>query len=258
MMRRMVILVAGIMVFGLSCAAQWPDLEGRWAMIQVYPQIAVLPFAGEVSRTSYVVQMVEIVQSGAALTLLDRYCLTHVEDGTPLVVTTIPRAFMASLRPQPRTAILSETDDGLSFVQAPYVEVRGALLEDEIADALPTEAADPRVIDQDGDGNPGLTVFVLILGIVEGETYIVQRVMTELTGTVVFSDRIEGTIQWTDEQSVLEASNPLLKVDTIGYPDPDPTAHRFLMVRVDENWTCDRLSEEWATLFNIELPDDAM
>lgn len=88
-----------VLMVGTNVVGAIPDLAGRWAMVQVYPQIAVLPFAGEVTRTSYVVQLVEIAQDGGTLTMRDSYCLTFVDDGTALVTTGIPTAFMAALRP---------------------------------------------------------------------------------------------------------------------------------------------------------------
>lgn len=223
-------------------------------MVQVYPQIAVLPFAGEVTRTSYVVQLVEIAQDGLTLRMTDSYCLTFVDDGTPLVTTEIPTGFMAALRPRTRMATLSETGGQVAFVQQPYLEVRGAVLENPETDDLPVDPEDPRVVDQDDDGNPGMTVSVKILGIIEGQTYVVQRVRYVLSGVVVAPDRIEGVIDWSDEQVVIEATNPLLKVDTIGYPDPDPTRHIFVMIRMQESWTCEWLGEHWRELFDVEVP----
>ena len=241
---RTAVCVALLLFVGVCAVrAESPGLSGTWAMVQVYPQIAKLPIAGEVRRSSTVAQFADVTQDGEVLTLIDRYCFTDVDDGTPLVNTVIPSEFMASLRPTPRTAVLRETEEGVLFEGAPYLEVRGAVLADPAADPLPIEPDDPRVIDQDGDGNTGMTVRMTILGIVEGETYVVQRVTYRLTGWLVAPDRIEGWIDWTDEQTVLEATNPLLEVDTIGAPDPDPSAHRFVMVRVDPTWTCETLRE---------------
>ncbi|MFC2077884.1 hypothetical protein ACFLTM_03665 [Candidatus Bipolaricaulota bacterium] len=244
-------MLAALLV-GIGVRGALPNLAGRWAMVQVYPQTAVFPFAGEVTRTSYVVQWVEIEQDGATLTMRDTYCLTFVDDGTPLVTTEIPASFMTALRPLPRTATLSDQGDEIVFVQPPYLEVRGAVLENAESDALPIDPDDPRVFDQDGDGHPGMTVFVKILEIIEGQTYIVQRVRYALLGRVVEPDRIEGSIEWSDEQTVLEATNALLKVDTIGYPDPDPTKHIFIMIRMQEIQTCEWLGEHWWELLGFE------
>jgi len=244
------ILVALLVSIGVRGAL--PNLAGRWAMVQVYPQTAVLPFAGEVTRTSYVVQWVEIEQDGATLTMRDSYCHTFGDDGTPLVTTEIPTLFVTALRPLPRTATLSDQGGEIVFVQQPYLEVRGAVLENAELGALPIDPDDPRVFDQDGDGYPGMTVFVKILAIIEGQTYVVQRVRYELIGRVVAPDRIEGSIEWSDEQTVLEATNALLKVDTIGIPDPDPTKHIFVMIRMQESWSCEWLGQHWWELLGFE------
>ncbi|MBE0636836.1 hypothetical protein IH601_12635 [Candidatus Bipolaricaulota bacterium] len=235
------------------CLGATPDLEGTWAMVQVYPQIAILPFAGEVERTSHVVQWVDITQDGETLIMQDRYCLTAIDDGTLLVKTVIPDAFMSSLQPTVRVATLAESDSEILFIQDVYTEVRGAMLTNPQDDALPTDPDDPRVVDQDKDGYPGLTVSVSILGIIEGATYVVQRVRYALSGKLISPDRIEGTMEWSDEQTVLDATNALLKADTIGYPDPDPTRHLFIMLRLDGPTTCEWLGEHWRGLFGLEL-----
>ena len=238
---RLALLVC--LVFSPLATGEVPILDGRWAMVQVYPQIALLPIAGEVTRSSMVAQFVEVEQNGAMLTMRDAYCFTIVDDGTPLVETVIPDAFMASLMPEPRTAILVEQTASVRFESSTYTEVRGVILDDPAFDPLPDGPEDPRVVDQDGDGNPGMTVRVSILGLIGGETYVVQRVSYRLSGVVIGPDRIEGTIDWSDEQVVLGATSPLLEADTIGALDPDPEAHRFVMVRVDETWTCEALRE---------------
>jgi len=79
-----------VVAWGVFVAADPPDLSGAWAMIQVLPEIAILPIAGEVPRSSTVAQFVEIEQNGATLTMHDRYCFTIVDDGTSLVTTVIP------------------------------------------------------------------------------------------------------------------------------------------------------------------------
>ncbi len=250
-MRRTVEIAIAMMlavVTASSGRSELPDLSGTWVMVQIYPEITTVPLAGEVSRTSTVAQFVEIRQDGGSLTMLDHYCFTAIDDGTALVRTEIPDAFMASLDPSPRVATVRETDDGIVFEQEEYVEVRGAILDRPGVDALPDDPQDPRVIDQDGDGHPGMTVRVTILGMVRGEIYVVQRVRYRLHGHVVNAERIEGRIAWDDEQSILAATHALLRVDAPASPDPEPTAHRFVMLRADPSWDCATLREHVASI----------
>ena len=105
----------------------------------------------------------------------------------------------------------------------------------------PVDPAAPRVFDYDGDGHPGTLVSVQILGIAEGATYVVQRVRCTRSGHEISAHRIDGTIEWSDEQAVLEAQKELLKGNAVGHPEPDPAKHRFAMVRVEEPSTCEQL-----------------
>ncbi len=236
-----VLLIVGSVVAFPGSEAGFPNLNGSWVMIQEYAEIATLPFAGQVSRSSTVVQLVTIVQTGSQLALYDTYCFTEVNDGTPLVSTRIPPAFMHSLRPGLRTAQLIQEPGGLGFIQDEYVEVRGADLADPVNDSLPRDGADVRVRDQDEDGAPGMTVHVSILGLITGETYVVQRVRYVLRGTVSGEDTIRGRIEWETEQVPLGASTPLLQTEVSAVPDPDPAKSRFVLLRADVSATCAEL-----------------
>lgn len=240
-----------IALVGGSALGAIPDLDGTWVMLQVYPRIAVLPLVGESSQTSFVVQRVSIEQVDDSLTLTDSYCFTFIEDTSLLATTEIPAKFMAALRPHPRQAELRDHDGEITFIQERYIEVRGANLDDVSTEALPIDPDDPRVWDQDEDGFPGMTVNVNLLGFIKAQIYVVQRVQYELSGTVVSADRVEGIIEWSDEQVVLGATNSLLMADSTGYPDPDPSKHTFVMIRAQEAWTCEWLAEHWREAFAL-------
>jgi len=256
-MRQWVGILAGAWAVLIGCAAFGtpPDLQGTWAMLQVYPRIAQLPLVGESTQTSHVVQLVDVQQNGMSLVMTDRYCFTAIEESSSLATTEIPDAFMRALRPSPREATLGEQDDVITFTQTRYFEIRGAVLKNPETEELPVDPADPRVIDQDGDGFPGMTVNVTLLGLMEAQIYVVQRVQYQLQGVVLSMDRIEGLVAWTDEQIVLEATSPLLMAGSESIQDPDPTKHFFVMLRAEEDWTCEWLRENWRVLFGLEEGD---
>jgi len=248
--------VACIVFVGVVAWAAIPDLSGAWVMLQVYPRIAQLPLVGESTQTSYVVQRVDVEQAGASLAMTDQYCFTVIEESSSLAATQIPEAFMRALRPLPRTATLLEEGGKTLFEQARYLEVRGAVLENPETDVLPVDAEDPRVIDQDEDGFPGMTVNVRLFGLLEAQIYVVQRVQYELQGVVVSPDRVSGLIQWSDEQNVLAATSSLLLAGADSEQDPDPSRHVFVMVRADEEWNCPWLEEHWREIFGFPLTDE--
>jgi hypothetical protein len=214
------------------------DLSGTWAEMQLLSEFATLPLVGEVARTSTTILRVTIEQIGAALTQRWTYCATEIDNGSAIASTVIPDAFLVSLGEAAAAATLDASLSPASFVQPWTTEVRGARLNDPERDPLPTRADDARVVDQDGDGKPGLTVRVSALGIISGEVYIVQRVRTRLVGTLVSPDRIEGLVEWSTEQVTLGATSFLFLSGLPSRPDPLAGSSSFVIQRVDPTWEC--------------------
>ncbi|MEW5826215.1 MAG: hypothetical protein AB1778_05230 [Candidatus Bipolaricaulota bacterium] len=245
---RDVLWALGMLVVASAACAQEPaqkvpDLSGSWAMIQILPAVAQLPFLGEVELTTVVVSRVDVEQDGLQLVLQDTYCYTDLAMAPPVLQSRVPERFIASLTPSPRVAALEWRDGMWTMRQEPYVEVRGAQLADPLEDPLPRDAYDPRVCDPDCDGHPGLTVPVCVAGLVCGETYVVQRILTELDGLVRSDGEITGRIDWQSEQNVLAASDLLLTMPYTYALHPDAARHRFAMVRVESEISCTALRE---------------
>lgn len=231
---------------GVSAACQEgddaiPSLAGRWVMVQVMPALTSLPLVGDVELTTVSTAFVDVEQSGPSVVLRDTYCFTDVRMMPAVASSQVPDAFLASLFPAPRRALLEPNGGGWRFVQHSAIEVRGAAVGDPACDSLPTEEDDPRVWDQDADGHPGLTVNVTVAGLVSGETYVVQRLQFSLVGKLVDCDTISGSMSWTSEQNVIAASNPLLLASYTYDPHPDPTRSVFVMRRADPSWTCETI-----------------
>ena len=214
------------------------DLTGVWAEMQVLAEFATLPLVGEVARTSTIILRVTIEQTGSALAQRWTYCATEIDNGSAIASTVIPDAFLISLGEAAAEAALDASLSPASFVQPWRTEVRGATLDDPERDPLPTRAGDARVVDQDGDGKPGLTVRVSALGILSGEVYVVQRVRTRLVGTLVSPNRIEGLVEWSTEQVTLGATSFLFLSDLPSRPDPITGNSSFVIQRVDLSWEC--------------------
>jgi hypothetical protein len=225
------------------------DLSGTWAHMQVYSQYATFPLVGRVRNVTTVILRVQAEQTGSTVIMHDTYCSTTIDNGTILASTVIPDAFLASLAANPRIAALEQTEDGVRFVQEWYTEIRGARLDDPEREPLPTDAEDPRVFDQDGDGKPGMTVKSKIIGLISGETYVVQRVHYRLIGTVIDPDTIEGLIEWTNEQITIGASSSFFASDIKPSVDPVPENSAFIARRIDPEMDCAALKESWRKLF---------
>ena len=224
------------------------DLSGVWAMVQITSEIVQIPIVGERTRTTTTHLRLIIERSDDAFSVLETHCATNIDDGTMMVATTIPDAFLRSLGVTERAARLElvskiEQSTGNPSPERRVVfplntQVLGARLKDPENEALPTDVADPRVFDQDNDGHPGMTVRVEIMGLISGEVYVVQRNRNRLVGTVVSPGFIQGTIEWETEQVILGASSPFLASGGQGTPDPDHESNFFLARRIDPMLDC--------------------
>ncbi len=253
------LLVMVGVVASICCTAQtaqstertWPDLTGDWVMVQVQVATADLPVVGNLLIDTVIGVFTHITQSGSRLILQDGYCFTDATPSTFLFNTNISDATMQSIQPEPRTADLSLNDCDFRFTQDWYTEIRGAILEDPETEPLPIDPDDPRLVDLEGDGHPGMTIQASILGLFTGEGYAVQRYRYRLAGTVFSANIIIGLIDWTSEQTMVAATNPLFMDSFSDDTDPDPTKHQFVMIRIDETWTCETLREQLPSLLKL-------
>ncbi len=226
-----------------------PDLSGRWAILQVASQIGVVPIVGERTRTTTSVAIALVTQEGNVVRGTQAACSTTIDPGTSLVRMEISDAFVLSMPQAVWSAVLEPSEGGYSFVRPWMTVVSGAILEDPETDSLPTSPDDPRVIDQDEDGKPGLTVRVVVMGFISGEVYVVQRDRSRLSGTVLGPGAIDGLVEWTSEQSVLGASSSMFLAGTAARVDPVAENSYFRARRVDNDATCADLTEMAAALF---------
>lgn len=232
------LLVALLAATVSASAVDTPDLTGTWAMIQFLPEVADIPFVGEVAITAVVGLLVEVEQDGTSITMRDTYCRTEVlSDGT-IVTSEVPDLVMESLEPEARTAILERRGSRWKLRQDTHIEIRGAILEDPESDPLPLGAWDPRVIDLDGDGCPGFTVPIAAFALIAGDTYVVQRLMYEISCDNVDPEAFEGPIEWSSEQVVIGGTDAMLMTPFESWRNPDQDRHRYIMRRLPESATC--------------------
>jgi hypothetical protein len=104
------------------------------------------------------------------------------------VTNETPPPFLAAIPRVEDSFVLDSTVLGAVFAPPGSVVVVGAQLQNPQTDALPTEPEDGRVRDDDGDGEPGVTV-INSLG---GEQHVVYRNTGRARGLVLSSNRITG------------------------------------------------------------------
>jgi hypothetical protein len=206
-----------------------------------------IPFIGPTEQLTTTYGSASIERSADTFQITESGC--HVEsDAGSSVTTIIPDEVPRSTTATTSLMTLMEVDGQVSWTRAPSVTVIGVRLDDPAADALPSEASDPRVFDQDGDGNPGVTVRVE--GLASGDIYVVQRTKVKYwRGSLAEAGQLEAIVDGTNEQSVIGATNPLLQQDIPSTPHSDAEKSRILLRRVEDPYDCDRVTAEAITLF---------
>lgn len=217
-----------------GAAAERGALAGRWALLQVTATTAQVPVIGRVRAATRALSVHELRVQDDRLRGAGELCDVQVDSGSRVVRTVLPRAFIQALPPPVIDAEIAQDEGGLRLRQGRRTLVVGAHLDQPDAEPLPGDAADRRVIDQDRDGRPGMTINVQ--GLVRGEIYVVQRSWSALEGRADAEGGFRGQVAFGSEQRVLGATSRLLR----GAPPsaPDPARSFFRLVRLPDGGGC--------------------
>lgn len=157
-----------------------------------------------------------------------RLCAEDQSPVTAGLVTYVPAEVTASLPAHAIDGFVLGNREGAQYLASELVDNWG--LADSVGpdDPLPESADDTRVIDQDGDGKPGVS---LVIGNNFCSLQLVQRTRYRVAGEVVNGHRVEGTFWSSVNKQVLGASLPLCASENALAPRPD--GNRAVLVRVD-------------------------
>jgi len=228
-----VALGLGLALCGETQAAFAGDHDGRWALLQVTTTVAEIPIIGKMYATTSALSVHDVESSGDRLSGAGTLCSLQLDSGTSMVETIIPPALRRVL-PAPRLdARLGHRNGTTTFFQALPTIVVGARLTKPY-EALPTNPKDRRVIDEDEDGAPGVTVRVE--GIASGDLHVVQRSWARLDGAFLVDGTFGGIVRHGLSQSILDATSPFLRSS----PRSRPLVERsyFRMGRIDRTAGC--------------------
>jgi len=230
------------------------EVSGKWAYLEVQSLRVTSALTGDFNNRVVSLQLFDVTQNGTELSIAASWCDRFIADPEAPVRAVLPAEFVAALTDSTLVGSYSEDSEGAWHFEVPtWYQIEGAELED-ITDPelIPTEPDDPTVVDQDQDGQPGMTVE--LQGIMQGATYVVQWTRLSLSGIPVSEDRIQGLLDF-DAREIVLASNPEMIRDLVepSTPDLDPCASFFVLARLPEDADCSAINEQRETLFP-ELP----
>ena len=221
------------------------EIGGYYGQRIILSGIAEVPVLGFQETNTVGLALVEINNDNGILSSRIKTCETKIQRPDDIVTTVIPEAFIESLPITYRSGFVNDNSVELSRL----VELNGIRLNDPLMDDLPDNVNDERIYDQDGDGYPGVTVFVS--GLISGQINLIQRTITQLSGQFL-DGKISGIVRWDIDEQILDSDQDLLKMGAPIIPNEDESRSVFELVKIPEEFDCSNLIENSANLFDPE------
>jgi hypothetical protein len=177
------------------------------------------------------------------------FCFSEQRTDQP-IRTSLSDAATQAIKPPPATLEIDVVDDVLRIRRPATPTPVGIRLDDPFNEPLPTDPNDPRIVDDDGDGKPGLTVTIEVTEDLVGELYIARREIFAYEAFLIEPDLLTGVVTDDSEQLVIGASDPIFASSPANWAQhPDLAKSPIILRRVDVDWDCDRLAAERDDLF---------
>jgi len=230
---------------GESDASSADQLVGRWAHYDV------VAYEGDGLKSliiSYGFNDFSVDEG--VLTDQASFCYSEQRTDQP-IESALNETATQAIKPPPTAMTVTEVEGVVSISRPASPTALGIVLDDPANESLPDDPNDPRIIDADGDGNPGVTVNLQVNDTtISGELFIARREIFSYDADLVNPDRIEGAVVDSSEQLVIGASNPLFASSPAQWAQhPDPAKSPVILIRVDDTWDCDTLAAQRNELF---------
>ena len=265
---------AFLMLAGCSSPLPWPpsplyaapDNDPDWipptdkqaaiaAMAGHYAHYDVVAYSGETPNgplSTFIISYgyTDLVIEDGELVQYDRFC--HAEQkANQDFVTTFPDEATQAIQPR-STVVEVFAEDGVWKLQRPATPTLIGIDGDPDL-PLTMEPDDPAINDDDRDGKPGVTVFVTLFGLIEGEIYLARREIFQNEMTLYSDGSLRGTVTDDSEQLVVGASLDILNVPNNPDQWDDPGLNPIILIPIaDDIDTCAELMANRDALFPPE------
>lgn len=220
---------------------------GSYAVRTRLATIQTVPVLGKSPSLSERFGLITIEAAGEGLQVRESNCRIDITSKGP-AQPSIPEAFTQAIPTVTAPFRVWTEGEQVLFAKDAVPTVIGAELLDPTRDALPTRANDPRVKDQDKDGKPGVTIKVSG-SLINGEIYLVQRLNYSWQGRVSQPRQLSALLLDKGDQSIVDASQAILKSNVPVVNDPDASKSNVSFVELTEAYDCARLNKEAKQLF---------
>jgi len=143
---------------------------------------------------------------------------------------------------------VTEGSAGAVISRAEAVAPVSVQLADPWNDPLPTDAKDPRIVDADQDGNPGISIDIKVFGI-KGKIFVIRRERNRWEASPATNGSFHGLIKDASEQLVVGANPSMFNVKMTSKPHPDASRSTADLIRLPADLTCDEYVAKLPQLF---------
>jgi len=190
----------------------------------------------------------DLTQVGGRLVERDSFCFSEHRSDQPISVTFSDAATRA-ITPVPVEVELTVTDERARIIRPATPTGIGVALANPATDPLPTDPADPRIVDADGDGHPGVTASISAGGgALTGDLYLARREIFAYDLAEQADGSLRGVVRDGSEQLVIDTTNEVFRTPAQWIQDPDLSRSPIVLVPVEGDWDCERLRRERPTL----------
>ena len=190
----------------------------------------------------------DLAMEDGSLMATESFC--HAEHrGDQPIETTISDAATSAIKPIAAKVDVSLRNGKLHLQRPPTPTGIGIEFADPANDALPTDPNDPRTVDDDGDGNPGITVHIKVTEEFQGDLYIARREIFQYEVTQQKNLSMIGTVTDNSEELIIGASNPIFITRAEWIQVPDLNKSPIVLVPVEQSWDCEKLMTQSTEIF---------
>lgn len=225
------------------------------AMAGHYAHYDIVVYDGETANgplATFIVSYgyTDLVIENGELVAYDSFCSAEYIANQPFD-TFFSDAATQAIRP-PGAIVDVYEEDGAWKIYRPATPTLNGITGDPNV-PLSMDRDDPLISDDDNDGKPGVTVVVLLFGLIRGEIYIARREIFANEMTLYSDGSLRGRVIDDSEQLVIGASLAIL--DTPNNPPQrrDPGLNPIILIPVSADLdTCEELMENRDSLFPPE------
>jgi hypothetical protein len=269
-----VVATGTLILAGCSNPMPWPDSplyeapsnDPNWeapankedamaAMAGHYAHYDVVAYDGETPNgplSTFVISygFTDLIIERGELVEYDRFC--HAEHkANQNLVTTFPDEATRAILPRSVIVDVYEKDGAWKIWRPATPTLIGIDGDPDVP--LSTDPNDPLINDDDSDGKPGVTVFVELFGLIDGEIYLARREIFQNDLTLYSDGSLRGTVVDDSEQFIVGASLAILNAPNDPDQWDDPGLNPIILIPVpDDLDSCEALMRNRDSLFPPE------